>query len=159
MFVERFRVVPAVDVDALRAALAADLVHSEGRRGSFAVGFGPSLLGTLDLEALPVGMHPFVDPERRVRPLRDDVVLFSVGDDLARSERYADTLTSVGRFEAPLEPSPLVMGGVLVLCVAEWSDEVRSSYDVRDTIDRAERWVPAELEHLARDRALGGSST
>ena len=156
-FVERFRVVPAVDVEELRASLAHELLHRKGRGSSFAVGFGPSLLGTLDMDALPVGMHPYVDPDRVIRPLRDDVVLFSVGDDPDRRERLATTLAPVGRFEAPLVLTPLVMGGVLVLCVAEWADEARSSYDVEDRIERAERSVPLRLKHLAGNRTLDGA--
>ena len=110
MFVERYTVVPAVDVEALRSALRA-LAAGAG----VTVALGPSLLGTLDMDALPPGMHPFVDPDRRIRPLRDDVVLLSDDDGHDRSDQLAGTATLVEREQVGLDPWPPVRPGVLVL--------------------------------------------
>lgn len=110
MFVERYTVVPAVDVEALRAAL-----RSVAAGADVTVALGPSLLGTLDMDALPSGMHPFVDPDRRVRPLRDDVVLLADDDGHDRSDQLAATATLVEREQVGLDPWPPGRPGVLVL--------------------------------------------
>jgi len=115
MFVERYQVVPAVDVEALRAAL-----RSVVAGGATAVALGPSLLGTLDMDALPVGMHPFVDPDRAVRPLRDDLVLLA-GDGADPAHYLSGTAVRVGR--VPLdEPTPAAAAdGVLAL--VQWAED------------------------------------
>lgn len=110
MFVERYTVVPAVDVEALRAAL-----WSVAAGPDVTVALGPSLLGTLDMDALPPGMHPFVDPDRRVRPLRDDVVLLMDGDGHERSGHLAGTANLVERDQVGLGQWPPGRPGVLVL--------------------------------------------
>ena len=122
MFVERYTVVPAVDVEALRSALRA-VASGAG----VTVALGPSLLGTLDMDALPPGMHPFVDPDRRIRPLRDDVVLLSVDEDLGRARALVEVADLVERGTVRLGTWPAAPAGVLLLGRAEGLGSVRLS--------------------------------
>ena len=121
-FAERFVVVPAVDVEALRSAL-----RTIAATAGVTVALGPSLLGTLDMHALPLGLHPFVDPDRRVRPLRDDVVLLIAEDDPG----HAESLAALGGLADLVERRPLTPGpkaawghGVLLLGRAERAEGV-----------------------------------
>lgn len=120
MFVERYTVVPAVDVEALRSALRT--VSADAR---VTVALGPSLLGTLDMDALPPGMHPFVDPDRRVRPLRDDIVLLAVDDGHARAGALEGTARLVERGLVDLSTQPDGPSTVLVLGRSQGPDGVR----------------------------------
>ena len=115
MFVERYTVVPAVDVEALRAAVRT-LLDRTGVR----VAVGPSLLGTLDMDALPDGMHPFVDPDRAVRPLRDDLVLLA-GDGADPAHYLSGTAVRVGRVPLDEPPSAAAADGVLAL--VQWAED------------------------------------
>jgi len=109
-FAERYVVVPAVDVERLRSAL-----RTVAATAGVTVALGPSLLGTLDMDALPLGLHPFVDPGRRVRPLRDDVVLLTTQDDAGHAGSLAGVADLVERGPLAPGPSPAVGAGVLAL--------------------------------------------
>ena len=138
---ERYVVVPAVDVEALRAAL-----RTVAAVPGVTVALGPSLLGTLDMDALPVGMHPFVDPHRRVRPLRDDVVLLAPGTSGPLAELLAGSADLVER--TPVERGPLASEGpcVLVLVRSEGPDGVRLSGATAPDAATADELLPALLD-------------
>ena len=78
-WVQQYRVVGGVDVDALRAALGdvRTLEGSERGPDRVVVAFGASLLGTLAPDQMPAGMRPFTD----VRGV-DDVTAPATQDDL-----------------------------------------------------------------------------
>ncbi len=133
---ERYVVVPAVDVEALRAALRTVAVPG------VTLALGPSLLGTLDMDALPVGMHPFVDPDRRVRPLRDDVVLLVAGAGPTGADALAGLADLVERRPLVLDPSTARGPGVLVLGRSEGPDGVRLDAEMAPDPAGADRLLP-----------------
>jgi hypothetical protein len=140
MFVERYTVVPAVDVEALRSALRAVAAGA-----GVTVALGPSLLGTLDMDALPPGMHPFVDPDRRIRPLRDDVVLLSADEDLGRARALAEVADLVERGTAGLGTWLAAPAGVLLLGRAEDLGGVRLSGSLMKDPEHADLVLTASL--------------
>jgi len=119
-FAERYVVVPAVDVEALRSAL-----RTVAAGAGVTVALGPSLLGTLDMHALPLSLHPFVDPDRRIRPLRDDVVLLTTEHDPGRAESLAGLADLVEQRPLTPGPGPTWSAGVLALSRAESGVGVR----------------------------------
>lgn len=149
--VERYRVEPGVDVERLRAALAA-LVDAAGT----VVALGPSLLGTLDADAVPPGTFPFVDPQGQVRPLRDDlVVLQSVDAATGAVERHLEA--TAFRRERTMVPGlpglPALPGGpdgtaVLVLVRSDGADELRTRFSVAPDHAAADRVLLDELDGL-----------
>lgn len=141
MFVERFTVVPAVDVEALRSAL-----RTVSADATVTVALGPSLLGTLDMDALPPGMHPFVDPDRRVRPLRDDVVLLTVDDGHGRAEQLAATADLVEHEPVELAPWPTARCDVLVLVRAQGPDGTRLAGSAVSGPERADEALASTLD-------------
>ncbi|MFM7062647.1 MAG: hypothetical protein ACKO04_04020 [Actinomycetes bacterium] len=158
MFVERYTVVPAVDVEALRDALRQELVPGPDGHGALTLGLGPSLLGTLAVDALPAGMHPFVDPDRVVRPLRDDVVLLGAGEDPARPARLAPVLTRVGQFVSRPVPVPATDGCVLVVGTADGPDGARHDVAVVPEVERAADALSRLLEGLRRELVVAGAT-
>jgi len=141
MFVERYTVVPAVDVEALRSALRAVAAGA-----GVTVALGPSLLGTLDMDALPPGMHPFVDPDRRIRPLRDDVVLLSADEDLGRTRALREVAVLVEPGTVGLGTWPAAPAGVLLLGRAEGLGGVRLSGSLVKDPEHADLVLAASMD-------------
>lgn len=153
MFVERYTVVPAVDVEALRSAL-----RTVSGDATVTVALGPSLLGTLDMDALPSGMHPFVDPDRRVRPLRDDVVLLAVDDGRERAEQLAATADLVEHGQVEMAPWPPSQCDVLVLVRAQGPDGVRLAASPVGGPERAGEALTSTLDGWPGTAEVAGTS-
>ena len=148
MVVERYRVVPAVDVEHLRAALARLVTGPE--RNTAVVALGPSLLATLSPEAVPVGTYPFVDADRRVRPLRDDVVVLFPADPAATAVDVLDgTAELVDRSEVVADGAAFrrAEDAVLVVVAGSGPEGVRGPGPVVvDVVDG-----PAGADRAVRD--------
>lgn len=151
-YVERYRVVPAVDVERLRSALRAVVAT-----GGTTLALGPSLLGTLDLDLLPVGMHPFVDPDRRVRPLRDDVVLLAAAPADGWAVLLSGTAERCDHGPVRVGAPPGAQGGVLVLGHLDGPEGAVRHAEAAADPAAADALLPACLASWSVDGAVLGA--